>query len=228
MRSIDEVRTVGALVEAGLNDCAIARQTGIPRRTIADWRNARRWERRPVHRERRRRRPARPVVHALPPEYVYLLGMYLGDGYIVRVAKAGYRLIVAMDGAYPRIIAECARAIEAIAPGAPAYVQTRKNSGCVWVIKHWRLWPDLFPQHGPGAKHTRPIVLKAWQQHLVRRHPELFLRGLLHSDGCRSMNTIRHGERVYAYPRYNFTNASADIRRLFCDIATCLGSNGAS
>jgi hypothetical protein len=63
----------------------------------------------------------------------------------------------------------------------------------------------------------------AWQERLVRRHPELFLRGLLHSDGCRSMNTIRHGGTVYAYPRYNFTNASADIRKLFCDTCDLLG-----
>jgi acyl dehydratase len=63
------------------------------------------------------------------------------------------------------------------------------------------------------------MVLRSWQQELVARSPELFLRGLIHSDGCRFTNPVRHGEKLYTYPRYNFTNASADIRKLFCD--TC-------
>ena len=42
----------------------------------------------------------------------------------------------------------------------------------------------LFPQHGPGRKHERPIVLAAWQDEVVRAHPGHFLRGLLHSDGA--------------------------------------------
>jgi hypothetical protein len=28
---------------------------------------------------------------------------------------------------------------------------------------------------------------------------------------------------VYAYPRYNFSNASADIRQIFCDACDLLG-----
>ena len=39
MRSIEDFNTVRALIAAGLNDCAIARQTGIPRRTVCGWRN---------------------------------------------------------------------------------------------------------------------------------------------------------------------------------------------
>ncbi len=33
------------------------------------------------------------------------------------------------------------------------------------------------------------------------------------------MNTIRHPNKTYVYPRYLFANRSADIRRIFCD--TC-------
>jgi hypothetical protein len=34
---------------------------------------------------------------------------------------------------------------------------------------------------------------------------------------------VRHGEKLYTYPRYNFSNASADIRKLFCDACDLLG-----
>ena len=40
MRSAEEFETAKRLIAAGMNDCAIARQTGIPRATIRDWRLA--------------------------------------------------------------------------------------------------------------------------------------------------------------------------------------------
>jgi hypothetical protein len=46
-------------------------------------------------------------------------------------------------------------------------------------------------------------------------HTEPFLRGLIHSDGYRGMNPVTsHGKR-YEYPRYQFCNASCDIRDIF-------------
>jgi hypothetical protein len=56
---------------------------------------------------------------------------------------------------------------------------------------------------------------------------EDFIRGLIHSYGCRSMNRVkrsfRSGDRWYEYPRYFFTNESTDIRRLFTDALDRLG-----
>jgi hypothetical protein len=46
---------------------------------------------------------------------------------------------------------------------------------------------------------------------------------LIHSDGCRLTNRVRHGEKTYEYPRYNFSNRSDDIRRIFCDACDLLG-----
>jgi hypothetical protein len=62
------------------------------------------------------------------------------------------------------------------------------------------------------------------QQAIVDVHPWAFLRGLLHSDGCRTVNrfstTLPSGRVAeYAYPRWFFSNRSPDIRGLFC--ATC-------
>ena len=208
-----------------MNDCAIARWTGIPRGTVMSWRHERRWAQWPYdthsHSCRRCGAPGHDF-DALPQTYVYLLGMYLGDGHIVECPKKVYRLTIAMDAVYPEIIGECSRAIATIVPGAAPRLQPQRNSRCVLVVKHSRRWPCLFPQHGPGRKHERPIKLTSWQRPLVTRDPEGFLRGLIHSDGCRFTNPVQHGEKVYRYPRYNFSNASADIRKLFCDACDLL------
>ena len=87
---------------------------------------------------------------------------------------------------------------------------------------------EAFPQHGPGRKHERPIVLEPWQREIVDAFPREFLRGLIHSDGCRTVNRFKTklpSGRVaeYAYPRYFFSNLSADIRGLFCEYCDRLG-----
>ncbi len=91
-----------------------------------------------------------------------------------------------------------------------------------------KTWSELFPQHGPGRKHERPIVLEPWQREIVARHPWQFVRGLIHSDGCRTTNRFKTrlpSGRVaeYVYPRYFFSNLSADIRGLFCACCDRLG-----
>jgi hypothetical protein len=61
------------------------------------------------------------------------------------------------------------------------------------------------------AGSVHPIVLADWQHAVVDRHPERFLRGLIHSDGCRTVNRFKTrlpSGRVaeYEYPRYFFSN----------------------
>ena len=70
--------------------------------------------------------------------------------------------------------------------------------------------------------------MQPWQQELVDAFPGPLLRGLIHSDGCRALNTIRYIKgndviRSYANPRYLFSNNSDDIRRLFTDTCERLG-----
>ena len=91
-----------------------------------------------------------------------------------------------------------------------------------------RAGPRSFPQHGPGRKHERKIELAPWQREIVDEFPQEFVRGLLHSDGCRTVNrftTLLPSGRVaeYAYPRWFFSNRSADIRALFCEYCERLG-----
>jgi hypothetical protein len=97
---------------------------------------------------------------------------------------------------------------------------TRLVRGAVVTTVSWKHWPCLIPQHGPGRKHDRPIVLEDWQRAIVEVPPGPFLRGLFHSDGCRAGNWTRKlvaGEmKRYDHPRWQFTNSSADIRELCC------------
>jgi hypothetical protein len=226
MRSLQDLRRVRALVELGVNDCAAARLTGIPRTTVRDWRRSQRWAQ-----QRQRSGPAScsrcghpaHAFDALDDGYAYLLGLYLGDGHIVHHRRGVYRLTVALDAKYPGIVSECRKAIQAVLPTGRVGIQLRHGGTCAWVINSSKQWPCLLPQHGPGKKHERLIVLADWQQRVVHAHAEQFLRGLIHSDGCRFANTVRHGTKVYEYPRYNFSNRSEDIRRIFCDACDLLG-----
>lgn len=161
-----------------------------------------------------------------PPDlksYAYLLGWYLGDGYLAYTGRT-YQLIVTCDVAYPGLISECCDAIAAVLPDRRVHVRPHNVHNSVRIESSWLGWPGAFPQHGPGRKHGRPIALELWQLAVVARHPWPFLRGLIHSDGCRTTNafsTKLPSGRVadYSYTRYFFSNVSADIRGLFC--ATC-------
>jgi hypothetical protein len=165
-----------------------------------------------------------------PPDsesYAYLLGLYLGDGCVVRHVRTT-RLVIMLDGAYPRIVDAAADAIRAAGIGRRVSVLTVKRSRAVAVQSYSSVWPDVFPQAGPGRKHERPIVLAGWQRAIVDEFPRQFLRGLVHSDGCRCVNRFKTklpSGRVaeYEYPRYFFSNLSADIRALFCEYCERLG-----
>lgn len=154
--------------------------------------------------------------------YVYLLGLYLGDGCISAAPKNVFRLRVFQDARYEGLIAECALAICQLTDRAAGRQQ---RSGCVEIYSAWKHWACLFPQHATGRKHSRSMKLRDWQERLVERYPRALIRGLIHSDGCRSVNRVRRptrtGVKEYAYVRYYFTNASADIRAIFaaaCDL----------
>lgn len=233
VRSYEEVDWVRDLVEKGFNDCAIARLTQLPRPTVRDWRASRRWmPRSPIPGISRHRLPTtgcdqcggpKHDLDDLPDSYSYLLGLYLGDGCLSKQRRGVMRLRIVLDERYPRIINECFRAMQDLLPDNRPGVLALQSSRAVEVGISSKQLPCLFPQHAPGRKHERLIVLADWQQRSVCRRPDLLLRGLIHSDGCRFINTVRHGEKTYSYPRYNFSNRSDDIRGIFCDACDVLG-----
>ena len=165
--------------------------------------------------------PAHPVLDR--ERYAYLLGLYLGDGCLARNGKNSYLLRITMDTTYPAILEEARQAVMVISPNGRGDVAYERRSNCANVYASGRFWPCLFPQHGPGKKHNRPIVLEEWQKDIVTDHAGSFVRGLIQSDGWRGLNKVTVKGRDYAYPRYQFSNRSDDIRRLFCDACDRLG-----
>lgn len=207
MRSAEEFDAVRERIADGATDRQIAVDTGIPRRTIRSWRLT------SVTSNRISRGAPCGTVHdfsSLPAEaYCYLLGLYLGDGCISRMNRV-WRLRIVLDAKYSSIIAQCAQSINRVMPGQHAAV-LRRSDNCFEVSLYSKHWPCLFPQHGPGKKHQRAIVLSEWQQALVRQKPQDLVRGLIHSDGCR----VIANDRGVSSVRYHFTNFSEDILGIF-------------
>jgi transcriptional regulator with XRE-family HTH domain len=209
--SKEEVALVRALHAEGFNHSQIARRVGISRATVRGWLAGR-----TPDFERRRATcnvcAGQPATLPQAP-YTYLLGLYLGDGCLASCPRGVYRLRIACANAYPELLQRCEAAIPQVLPVKVGRVRYKGHTEVYAYSKHWVC---LFPQHGPGVKHKRKIELTVWQQELIDRDARHLLRGLLHSDGCRVNNWVNGT----LYPRYEFTNVSADIQAIFgraCD-----------
>ncbi len=155
-------------------------------------------------------------------EYAYLLGIYLGDG-CLGTSGHSVALRIVMDAAYPEIIDEVADAMLAVRGEGTVSRYSPRDERSVALTSYTRAWLCLFPQHAPGHKHHRAIVLEPWQRSMVRAHPGRFARGLIQSDGWRGVNRVHVKGRDYEYPRYQFSSRSDDIRGLFTDALDELG-----
>ena len=223
MHRPEEVRLVERLAAEGLNASEVARRTGIPRGTVRDWLAGRVPGRRQaldgVSCSRCGHPEHNPAKLALD-DYAYLFGMYLGDGCISEAKKGVYKLRIACDMNYPAIICEVSATMICVMPTSRVGTVWRPGGG--WgaeVYSYSKAWPCLFPQHGPGPKHKRNIALAEWQREIVDAKPKQFVRGLIHSDGCRVLNRVNGKD----YPRYFFCQVSDDIRGLFCRSLQQLG-----
>jgi hypothetical protein len=161
-----------------------------------------------------------------PAGYCYLLGQYLGDGHIRSTARS-YYLGISCCTHYPAVAQEVADAMRGVLTVSVFRRGPYRGAACISVESASSHWPHVFPQHGPGRKHERPILLEPWQLAMVAADPRPLIRGLLHSDGCRVTNWTerRVGGTVkrYEYPRYLFSNRSADIRGIFTGALDLLG-----
>jgi hypothetical protein len=207
-----------AALRAGSSFRAVSTQSGLSRATLRSWLVQ------PEPKTSRLPCPiCSPAAFVSTNHYGYLLGMYLGDGCISRAARTT-SLRITCDNGWPGVMNQCEVAIAAVS-GRPVYRVSKP--GCTDLASLWKHWPCLFPQHGPGRKHERRIALEGWQREAVEADPRPLIRGLIHSDGCRAMNTVHRqlpsGSRTYSYPRYFFSNMSDDIQRIFTDALDQLG-----
>lgn len=223
MYDVSTRKRVLSLVADGRSLNSVSKEVGISRAAIRSWRVR-------IEPLKRSGRPCprcgdEPGPPDDPDAYAYLLGFYLGDGCINAQRRGVYMLRIVCDNAWPGLIDACESAMRATRPDNSVFRVPKQ--GCVAVTGFSKHWPCLFPQHGPGMKHLRPITLDPWQQDIVDAHPWEFVRGLIHSDGCRITNwttrLVAGQPKRYEYPRYFFTNKSDDIRKLFTDTLDKLG-----
>jgi hypothetical protein len=199
------------LVRSGLPVSDVSRRLEVSRAAVRDWRDG------TTSAPRVSECPWCEDVPLVAIAYAALLGFYLGDGCLSRAPRY-WTLRISCDASLPGIVSDVERMISNTRPSGRIHLVSAP--GAVVVQSNWKHWRRLLPQHGPGRKHERPIVLEAWQKTIVEANPADFLRGLFHSDGCRANNWTRRlvaGEmKRYDYPRWQFTNHSADIRELCC------------
>jgi hypothetical protein len=214
------------LLRNGAKNADVARKLNVPLGTIGYWKH--------LDRAKRGECPGRPDPECPRCDgrdlnesaYSYLLGLYLGDGHISHYSEHRVpNLMITCAESWPGLMDDCEQAMRAVFP-ANSVCRVRRT-GCRNVKVYSKHMHCLFPQHGPGKKHERLIALEPWQQAIVDMHPWEFIRGLIHSDGCRITNwTTRlvSGERKrYEYPRYLFANKSDDIRKLFTNALDRVG-----
>ncbi|MFJ1645151.1 helix-turn-helix domain-containing protein [Streptomyces sp. NPDC088258] len=214
------------LLRGGATNADVARKLEVPYGTISYW----------LHLDRAKRGECPGKRDPLCPRcdgrdlderaYAYLLGLYLGDGHVIQHSQHRVpSLMITCGDVWPGLMDACERAVRTVFPDNS--VCRVQRTGCTNIkVYSKHLW-CMFPQHGPGLKHTRPIILEPWQHTIVDLHPWELVRGLIHSDGCRITNwttRIVGGEKKrYEYPRYWFTNVSDDIRQLYTDTLDKLG-----
>jgi hypothetical protein len=214
IRPLATVQSALAASDAGMPDAENAARHGVAVKTIRRWRRL--YQRRGLPRGQQHMAPPCPRCDGAPLDesaYAELLGWYLGDGHISLGRRGVYALHIYNDERYVVLNQGIKQLMRRVKPGSRPH--TRRMPGCINTTASWKHWPCLFPQHGSGRKHERPIRLERWQQRIVHHHAAELLRGLFHSDGCRSNNwTTRNvaGERKrYDYPRWEFVNSSDDI-----------------
>ncbi|GAB2758683.1 hypothetical protein GCM10027020_08680 [Nocardioides salsibiostraticola] len=199
------------LLASGATISQVSRELAISRAAIKQWRDH------PTPSRPSGCPRCDPSVVLDTPSYAALRGFYLGDG-CLSAAKRYYALRISCDAVHPGVVDDVSVVISRVRPTA-GVVHVRAP-GCTVVQSNWQHRPCLFPQHGPGRKHLRPIVLEPWQRTIVEDHSAAFLRGLFHSDGCRVKNwatrMVAGKKKRYDYPRWQFVNESADIRELCC------------
>jgi hypothetical protein len=153
--------------------------------------------------------------------YSFLLGLYLGDGWIWKVAdKESYELRVSLDHKYPNIIIESIEAIEKLF-NKPCRLQDRE--GCVNLKVTITEFMFMFPQYGIGHKHERDVSLVDFQMDIVSDYPCDFLKGLLYSDGSIGYSYTNPAYKDKLYKTYTFSNKSYDIFKMFIDTLSMIG-----
>ena len=219
--SEEVVGNILRLCRSGLSTHEVARRTGVSQGTVARWARGE-VPQRPLHGRGCRDCGGGGPRLASAVDYAYVLGLYLGDGCLSHQGTS-VCLRVAFDAAYPSLITEACRAIGEVIPGQRSSLYKRPQQACIVAE---RLQPPLgvpvpSARTGPQTQATHRA------RRLATAHREPAHRPLSPwPDPLRWMarrNRVHVKGRDYVYPRYQFSNRSDDIRKIFTDACDHLG-----
>lgn len=197
------------LYNEGYNLSQISRELNINRTTIRFWING------------KYKIDRNSVDNFIPKNYIiennlqeiysYILGLYLGDGYINKQGRT-YKIRFFLDAKYQALNEYVKAKLSKLFPRNKVnVVKTKKlnsdQNSMEVIYCHNNYMLLLFPQHGPNKKHQRKISLEDWQLEIL--DPKSFLTGLFHSDGSYYFNNNSHTHQ------YCFSNYSKEIIELF-------------
>jgi len=210
MRTMDEYNNALKLRDNGLNNSQISRELNIPRRTIIDWVSGKI----KIKDRYYKNITSDQIIDTISKEksYSYILGVYLGDGHITKMART-YRIRIFQDTKYPGLIKLHGDELSNLLDKNKICLVKNANSNCMVIVAYSCILPIIFPQHGAGRKHNRKIKLEEWQEEIIKRFPIEFISGLLYSDGC-----IFYSKGKLCY---EFSNMSKNILEIFewvCDL----------
>lgn len=227
MRTYQEYIKVKELKDKGLSKSQISREMNIPRGTISEWilygfcprafsengLKTNRYEEINIENYF--------ITEELQKAYSHILAVYLSDGYIDKMPhkKDVYRIRFFNDRKYPINTEEWRSNLNALLPKNKCTTRQQEKANCDFVVCYSKYLPILFPQHGPGMKHTRKLELTDWQKKIIQKYPEQFIRGCFQSDGC----IYQHNSGKYSYKKYNYVNKSSDIMDFFLFACECVG-----
>ena len=193
----------------------------MPRTIVRDWRHGKGLSQSGTICPRCWRPSLRPIVFSAA-DYSELLALYLGDGHIVRTGRSD-RLRIFLDTRYTEIISDARALLRRCFPAHSVGVSRSRKGTTTIVSLYSTHLACLFPQHAPGGKHDRSIVLEPWQADILERDPWPFLRGCIRSDGCAFVN--RTGP--YEYLAHAATRWSEGLRHTLGSASSRLWRNQA-
>ena len=219
MHKLETYLEAKKLYSNGYNKVQISKKLNIPRGTINDWLLERTDLKKTSLLEFD---PKNYIIsNNLQYEYSYILGLYLGDGYICKTSRT-YKLRIGLDIKYNNINNLINNKLQILFPKNKVYKLKIKNKikskfTMIELSVHSNLLPFLFPQIGKGKKHDRSIELTQWQFEIL--DTKWFVMGLFHSDGCYYFN--KKSNTYY----YSFSNLSKQIIDLFQESLNILQIN---
>lgn len=213
-RPIDQeiYETVMKMLSNGYKISEIAKQTGINRSSISNWkqRSGRIKIETKETNEIKEDKFFSNFIESLTPnkklDYSYILGVYLGDGCIYKHKDKNYRtLTITSDKKYADLNDYTIQCFTRFFGKAPRVVDRtlygRGNAiDIIYSHKHLDL---VFPHCGRGHKHDRKIELSPWQESII--DPVQLLRGLFMSDGSFYIDSQCNKMKI------GFSNKSKDI-----------------